>query len=358
MKKEFKLKKSLDLIKIYESGQWESFEEAYNTYKSEIREYFWLFEYFEQNYFKELYYRRSQEYRNLVSESYKKDKEISEKMSESHYESYFGEMFDQKPIEERLKIVYGPTDYLSKKNIFADKNFERFNYLSNKYLRNYKTRTNRFYEGCEEFLKSINVDNDKLEFFNRYFKSLFKPDYKVVTTIEEAQDYNYQPVLDFLNKNLGRAEKRYSFYKYLGKKLKLLREQRDLTISQMALLLDISDNELITVEKNGRNVTLKLLINYSNVFDMKIDDFIGNKEVVRKLVEKEKEDEMINIINNYLDGLVNKYNVKGKCIRALKQLELRNYYEFNVFNGNVKLKGELRIIDEEVELISLEIIGE
>ena len=91
---------------------------------------------------------------------------------------------------------------------------------------------------------------------------------------------------------------------------------------------------------------------------MKIDDFIGNKEVIRKLVEKEKEDERINIINNYLNGLVNKYNVKGNCIRALKQLELRNYYEFNIINENVKLKGELRIIDEEVELISLEIIGE
>lgn len=62
-------------------------------------------------------------------------------------------------------------------------------------------------------------------------------------------------------------------------KLKVLRESRNLSQGELAKLLNVSRQTIISIEKERYNPSLDLAFSIANVFDCKIEDiFIPNLE--------------------------------------------------------------------------------
>ena len=63
----------------------------------------------------------------------------------------------------------------------------------------------------------------------------------------------------------------------LGKKLKELRIQNDLTQEQVAKILDLTRTAYARYEKNERNISVQMLIKLADFYDESLDDICGRK---------------------------------------------------------------------------------
>lgn len=68
-------------------------------------------------------------------------------------------------------------------------------------------------------------------------------------------------------------------YKILGKRLKREREMRELTQEQLAEILGISQKMLSLIENGRRRATIDLIIKFSDVFVITLDELIKGEYI-------------------------------------------------------------------------------
>ena len=323
MSKKIELKSELDLIEIYQKGQWEEFCEKYGEYLEETNELYRLLDEFSGDYFLEynVYATVSactkgqraieDKYVELTGDKYvdykidaEKNLEWQERRSMWEHDSLY-----RLSLKERARLILGDS-YESNTNIFSDSRIERLEYLSKKWLRydRYKENNYKLIYLNEE----LPLDSERLEFAKKFFRK------RILTvefdnTIEEAIDYNLSEVKAFLEKNkrYNSLYSKYNLYKYLGKKLKRLRLNANLSEKELADRLNLFDDPMS--EKNikmwvkkiesGSGININLLIKYADYFNIKLDDIIGHNSVMEELVRRQKEMEFFaNLDEEFLDN--------------------------------------------------------
>ena len=298
MSKKFKLKAKMDLIEIYQKGQWEEFISEYNLYNKEIRELDTLLDEFKGDYFLEynIHLLGCEKAYDIITNKYEEfvnRTDDSQKMNLG-----VQDWFEQLDLnhQDLIKYFLGD-DYKSPTNVFSDPRIARLEYLGKKWLRsNYYAIKKVNYTYLE---KDIQLDKERLEFVNKYFtKSYLRVEFD--NSLEEAIDYGYPEVIEFA-KDLGLDSGyfyRTNLYKYLGKKLKRIRcnanmSEEDL-FTELKLSSDATDSKSIKktvrdIEKGEHyHIDLELLIKYANYFNIKLDDIIGHNSVMEELVRVQK----------------------------------------------------------------------
>ena len=292
-----KLKSKMDLIKIYQKGQWEEFLLEYEIYCNEKKELDELIGEFIDDYFIE--YNFSPMLSKKVGELYKKkyiestgdDENVGSKEWFFRYSDWEENFFYNRDASQLPYKEFLGEDYKSPTNVMSDSRLERLEYLSNKWLVRNKYAEKMF---KWTYLDSeFPLDAERLEFAEKYLKRrVLKIEFD--NTIEEAIDYGYADVVDFAknNENLQRNfYGNYSLYKYLAKKLKRIRLNSKLSIKELSEKLNIDSGDLKKIESTGKNINLELLIKYANIFDIKLDEIIAHNNVMEELIRRQYEEE-------------------------------------------------------------------
>lgn len=91
-----------------------------------------------------------------------------------------------------------------------------------------------------------------------------------------------------------------------GEKLKIAREFLELTQEQVALILDMTRNQIVNIENNKRTVKPDELYKFSKLYGISMEEIVSNQEIdvndimfekrFKMLNEKDKK-EVINLVN-------------------------------------------------------------
>ena len=296
MPKKLKLKENMDLIQIYQNGQWEEFLLEYEVYCKEIRELDNLIYEFKDDYFIEynlypIFTKRCNElygkkYIELTGDNVNVDSDEWNVRFNKWREEYIYKLFNSnRPLYKELL----GDNYKSPTNVMNDNRLDRLDYLAKKWLV-YNKNSNKIYQST--YLDpALPLDSERLEFAEKYFKKRVLA-VNFDNTIEEAEDYGYTEIIKFAEKHLKRSRDffgEYTLYKYLAKKLKRLRLNANLSIKELSDKLQLSDKVLKQIESDGcYRIDLELLIKYANIFDVKLDDIVAHKHIMEKLIKREE----------------------------------------------------------------------
>lgn len=298
MSNRFKLKKKMDLIQIYQKGQWGEFLAEYEIYCKETKELEELIFNFIDDYFIE--YNLYPYFTEKADELYKKkyiestgdDEDVGSREWTFRYLDWQEDFhYDTSVSKKSLYKELLGNDYKSPTNVMSDSRLERLEYLSNKWL-----VRNKYAEKMFKWIyldSEFPLDAERLEFAEKYLKRrVLKIEFD--NTIEEAIDYGYAEVVDFAknNENLQRDfYRKHSLYKYLAKKLKRIRLNSKLSIKELSEKLNIDSGGLKKIESTGKDINLDLLIKYANIFDIKLDEIIAHNNVMEELIRRQYEEE-------------------------------------------------------------------
>ena len=298
MPKKLKLKENMDLIQIYQNGQWEEFLLEYEVYCKEIRELDNLIYEFKDDYFIEYnlypiitersYELYKKKYIELTGDNVNVDSDEWNVRFNKWREEYIYKLFNSnRPLYKELL----GDNYKSPTNVMNDNRLDRLDYLAKKWLVNNKNSKKSYQSTYLD--SSIPLDSERLEFAEKYFVK--KPlSVEFDNTIEEVEDYGYTEIIKFAEKHLKRSRDffgEYTLYKYLAKKLKRLRLNANLSIEELSDKLQLSDKDLKNIESDGNRIDLELLIKYANIFDIKLDDIVAHNYIMEKLIRRQKEEE-------------------------------------------------------------------
>ena len=296
MSKNFKLTEKMDLIEIYQKGKWNEFENLYQTYLTETKELSLLLEEFKETYFLTYNFFESSKGCEIIDNKYEElTGDICDGTEEWHDRK--SEWLFKLRQENGVGVEFFLNNmYKSPTNIMEDPKISRLEYLSKKWSRSSKDAERLFK------IKYLNnptpLDNERLEFANRFLrKSILKVSFN--NSLEEALDYGYPEVIDFIKNSYLEYPtfKRMGLYQYLGKKLKRIRCNLNLTELDLANELSLFEEDTTDSEKikkikaieNGRtHINIELLIKYSNYFNIQIEDIMGHNTVMEELVRVQK----------------------------------------------------------------------
>ena len=314
MPKKLKLKENMDLIQIYQNGQWEEFLLEYEAYCKEIRELDNLINEFKDDYFIEynLYPIITKRSYELYKKKYIEVTGDNENDNSGEWDDRFNDWWKEysynmfKLNRPLYKELLGD-NYKSPTNVMNDNRLDRLDYLAKKWLINNKY-SNKIYQST--YLDpALPLDSERLEFAEKYFKKRALK-VKFDNTIEEAEDYGYTEIIKFAEKHLKRSRDfygEYTLYKYLAKKLKRLRLNANLSIKELSDKLQLSDKDLKNIESDGNRIDLELLIKYANIFDIKLDDIVAHNYIMEKLIRRQKEEE------EFLKNLIQRCSHNNDC---------------------------------------------
>lgn len=320
MSKKLKLGEKMDLIEIYENGQWEEFIDKYIEYSQEIKELRDLLQYFKLEYFIDFHIYESPMFMEYCELNYFKETgevySIHKKECILWRDQLIYKLIDKNG--KQYKVILGE-DYVIKSNIFEDSKIEKLEKLSKKWLR-VTNRSKSWFVG--NYLScGIDLINESERFL--FAKKYLRKAIKLVsfdTSLEEAIDYGYSDVIEFL-KNNKKSWSVPNLYQYLGKKLKRLRQKYELSEEELAVELNLNEFidsmkwklsilEFVREIENGNYIELELLIKYANYFQIKLDDIISQNSVMEALIEKEKQKLIIKKNGVIFDSLWKKYKNK------------------------------------------------
>ena len=307
MPKEIKLKVEMDLITIYQKGEWEQFIKQYEIYKKETKELINLLESFEEDYFIEynLWPIINNKSYDLFKAKYIEVTGDNTNINSSEWNNRFNSWVEEYislllKENKRIDIELLGINYQPKTNIMSDTRIERLEVLANKWMRKNTHRESLFKTVYLD--ESRPLDSERLEFANKFLKKgLFN--IKFDNTIEEAIDYGYPEVVQFIKNNIKKSGdffSQYNLYKYLAKKLKRIRINANLNEKELLVKLKLFDESMDMkkirsivkrIERGTPEIDLDLLVRYSINFDIKLDDIIGHNKIMEKLVILAKNNE-------------------------------------------------------------------
>ena len=194
---------------------------------------------------------------------------------------------------------------------------------------------------------TLSISDERSEFARKYFgKSIISVNFE--TSLEEAIDYGYQEIIDFLSIK-DNSKKALDFSEYLAKKLRKLREKENLSIEELMTRLELKGKfakytpkkYAEAIEKYGYDIDLDLLIKYANYFNFKLDDILHHNSVMEGMMEKERQKKTQKVI----DCLSKKFK---KYARILTYEVEHNKYMFEVqdYDFVVTIKGEAILENE------------
>jgi len=349
MSKKLKLGEKMDLIEIYENNQWEEFLEKYREYVKETKELRELISYFEETYYIDLYIWRLPFYQEYLKNKYEEiTGEIFTRRNKEYNSwewQYRRDIFEKATKEMPIyKIVLGE-DYEINTNVYDDEKIARLEELSKKWLR----ANRRFMNGIKLDLSNptLSISDERSEFARKYFgKSIISVNFE--TSLEEAIDYGYQEIIDFLSIK-DNSKKALDFSEYLAKKLRKLREKENLSIEELMTRLELKGKfakytpkkYAEAIEKYGYDIDLDLLIKYANYFNFKLDDILHHNSVMEGMMKKER----LKKTQKVIDCLSKKFK---KYARILTYEVEHNKYMFEVqdYDFVVTIKGEAILENE------------
>lgn len=349
MSKKLKLGEKMDLIEIYENNQWEEFLEKYREYVKETKELRELISYFEETYYIDLYIWRLPFYQEYLKNKYEEiTGEIFTRRNKEYNSwawQYERDIFKKATKEMPIyKIVLGE-DFEINENVYDDEKIARLEELSKKWLR----ANRRFMNVIKLDLSNptLSISDERSEFARKYFgKSIISVNFE--TSLEEAIDYGYQEIIDFLSIK-DNSKKALDFSEYLAKKLRKLREKENLSIEELMTRLELKGKfakytpkkYAEAIEKYGYDIDLDLLIKYANYFNFKLDDILHHNSVMEGMMEKERRKKTQKVI----DCLSKKFK---KYARILTYEVEHNKYMFEVqdYDFVVTIKGEAILENE------------
>lgn len=89
--------------------------------------------------------------------------------------------------------------------------------------------------------------------------------------------------------------------KFMGKKIKTKRKEKNMTIEDLALALEVSKSYIALIERGERGFTINMLLKICEVFDLSVEEFFSDDILVfredKVNAEREKK---VNLINNLL----------------------------------------------------------
>ena len=266
MNNNFKLTKAMDLIKIYEEGNFQAFKEAYVSFFDGL------------DYFLELH--------------------------EQIIEEYFPEFLPPKVDTTKISLEdfknldverYEPTDYLirgdgikDRLHMYEDSIIDEYEELAHKYLGPKLPKRNYAYSCVPE-------DEIGKEFASKYLVRSFKH-YYYKTIKEDAIKLGYDEVVKFIDDYpCYDWDLKCNYLDKLREKLKNIRLNDDLSEEELAYKLNLTEEVVKDLEKDGfpdfhvilqyaryEGITFNELLEYDYLIDMfdedeeeRLDEFLG-----------------------------------------------------------------------------------
>ena len=89
--------------------------------------------------------------------------------------------------------------------------------------------------------------------------------------------------------------------KDLGQKIKSERLKKDIKVKDLAVILDVSESYIRSIERGERGVTIQLLLQICDVFKLSINNFFSdNTLTLNERKENTERENLVNMINNLM----------------------------------------------------------